>query len=106
MRYRTKPVDATDISHVPELVRLADEVRATRKPKSLRVADEEVGILLPPRRTAPERPPTAGRPAWRYLREDDTFWDIVGMSAAEDGPTDVSANKYRYLAEAYLRKAE
>jgi excisionase family DNA binding protein len=33
--------------------------------------------------------------------EDDPLWDIVGMIDDPDGPTDVSSNKHKYLAEAY-----
>jgi excisionase family DNA binding protein len=33
--------------------------------------------------------------------EDDPLWDIVGMIDSPDGPTDVSRNKHKYLAEAY-----
>jgi hypothetical protein len=39
----------------------------------------------------PEKGPTS---------EDDPLWNISGMVGDEyDGPTDVSSNKYRYIAE-------
>jgi hypothetical protein len=38
----------------------------------------------------------------RPTSEDDPLWNIVGMVGDEyDGPTDVSANHDKYLAEAY-----
>lgn len=40
----------------------------------------------------------------RYLTPEDTLWDIVGMDKSTDGPTDVSTNKNKYLAEAYLHE--
>jgi len=33
--------------------------------------------------------------------KDDPLWNIVGIGRS-DGPGDVSENKYKYLAEAYL----
>ena len=100
MDEEARTMEATDISEMPELVRLAEEVRHTNQPKSLRVGNEEVGVLRPPR----PRKPSARRRRTGCLREDDTFWNIVGMVTAEDGPTDVSSNKHHYLAEAYLPK--
>ena len=35
----------------------------------------------------------------RPVTADDPLWGIVGM--IDDGPTDVSTNKHRYLADAY-----
>jgi hypothetical protein len=99
MARETKNIETTDISQIPELLRLAREVRMTIQPKSLRIGGEEVGILMPPRKLRRRRP---GRTP--HLTADDSFWDIVGMSDAKEGPTDVSANKDRYLAEAYAPK--
>ena len=34
---------------------------------------------------------------------DDPLWGIIGIfDSGPDGPTDVSSNKYKYLAEAYV----
>jgi excisionase family DNA binding protein len=47
------------------------------------------------RRATPWRRP-------RAFTHDDPLWDIVGIAdSGPDGPTDVSTNKYKYLAEAY-----
>ena len=37
------------------------------------------------------------------LTQQDTIFNIIGMAKAE-GPTDVSANKHKYLADAYADK--
>jgi hypothetical protein len=38
----------------------------------------------------------------RPIEADDPLWDLVGIVGDEyEGPTDVSSNKYKYLAEAY-----
>lgn len=103
MNKETMDIDVTDVSHVPELPHLAKEVKESKRLKSLRVGDEEVSILMPPRANA--RPKTSAPTRRRqYLREDDASWHLVGMSSADDGPIDISANKHRYLAEAYTSK--
>jgi hypothetical protein len=38
---------ARDITDIPELSRLADEVRATRRPRILRRGNEDVAMLVP-----------------------------------------------------------
>jgi hypothetical protein len=38
----------------------------------------------------------------RPITAEDPLWNIVGMAdSGPDGPTDVSRNKHKYLAEAY-----
>jgi len=42
-------------------------------------------------------------PLGKPFTDADSLWDIVGMAGYDpDAPTDVSENKYKYLAEAYL----
>lgn len=102
MTEKTEPLEAADVSEMPELRRLAEQVRTTGRPTSLRVAGEEVGVLIPPR---PE-PKTTRKRRTRYLHPDDTFWNIVGMYSEPGDTTDVSRNKYKYLAEAYKPRKE
>lgn len=41
------------------------------------------------------------------ISADDPLWNIIGLwQSDEDGPTDVSQNKDRYLADAYALKPE
>src|SRR5947209_10900061 len=94
------PIDITD---APELARVADAVRKTGRPHALKRGDETIAVVRP----APKTKPRAGSPPPRRRRrrvftKDDPLWEIVGMFKADGGPTDVSDNVDKYLAEAYL----
>ena len=45
-----------DISHVPELLRIVEEVRATNEPRVLRREGEDLAILVPSSSTKRTRP--------------------------------------------------
>jgi hypothetical protein len=86
-----RELKTVDVTHVPELLRLAREVRASREPRVLRGDGEDLAILTP-----------TGS-AWRRTRrrelaEDDPLWTLVG-SATDAAPTDAS-KKHEYLGEA------
>ena len=49
MAGKPKPID---ISHFPELIRLAEEVRTTGEPRVLRHASEDLAVLMPIARRA------------------------------------------------------
>jgi hypothetical protein len=86
-----------DVSDTPELLRLAEEVRASRQPLVLAREDELLAVVRPvPRRRASRQ----------AQRESPNQWlgSLVGIARSE-GPTDVSANKHRYLAEAHRGEA-
>jgi len=43
----------------------------------------------------------------RPIEDDDPLWELVGIVGDEyEGPTDVSSNKYKYLADAYADLAK
>ncbi|MHB8645147.1 MAG: hypothetical protein ACYDAR_05090 [Thermomicrobiales bacterium] len=42
-----RELEPMDISNVPELLHLAEEVRATRSPRVLRSHDEDLAVLQP-----------------------------------------------------------
>jgi len=48
-------IDALDIDTMPELARIADEVAATGRPRSLRRGGREIAVLQPVDRTRPRR---------------------------------------------------
>lgn len=95
---------SVDVSDSPALLRLAEQVRISGHPRALRAANREVGVLIPPRQ-ARRRAARRAAPRGSYLRPEDTLWNLVGIGASEDGSADVSENKHRFLAEAYLPKA-
>jgi hypothetical protein len=90
-----KELKHIDISDVPELLRIVEDMRATNEPRVLQRANEDVAILRPVKRSAKRRV-LRGRPT----SADDPLWKLVGIGESE-GPGDVSTNKYKYLADAY-----
>jgi hypothetical protein len=48
----------TEIGHIPELLRLAEEVRATREPRVLTRDREALAVLSPAKTRRPRRPKT------------------------------------------------
>ena len=83
-----------DISRIPELPKLVQEVRQTNEPSILREESEDVAMLTPlkpvTKRGVRSKPTTA----------DDPLWKLVGIG--HSGKGDISANKHKYLADAYL----
>jgi hypothetical protein len=80
-----------EIGDKPELLRLVEEVEASGKPCVLQRNGQDVAVMLPIEADALEL---------RSTSEDDPLWGIVGMFTS-DGPSDVSSNKHKYLADAY-----
>ncbi len=52
MAHELNPID---ISNTPDLLRLAEEVAASGKPRVLRRADEDVAVLMPVKKAASRR---------------------------------------------------
>ena len=90
-----KEPNRIDISSIPELLKLVHEVRQTNEPSILREESEDVAMLTPlkpaAKRSARGKPTSA----------DDPLWKLVGIG--HSGKGDISENKHKYLAEAYLR---
>ena len=113
-----------EVSSIPELERLVEAVRRTRKPCCLTQSGQDVALVVPvpasakPRRraksdvqahdeparrlaaggvAAKRRPTARGKP----MTADDPFWQLVG-SATDAVPTD-AAKKHEYLAEHLTR---
>jgi len=42
----------------------------------------------------------------RQLTRASSLWSVVGAITEASGPTDISANKHKYLTEAYLENHE
>jgi hypothetical protein len=89
-----------DISNLPEVLRLAEEVQATGEPRVLTRGDQQVALLSPV--NPAELPPAAlTEQDDSCAATDNVFGNIIGI-ARSGGPTDVAENKHKYLAEAYL----
>ena len=96
MAKELKPID---VSQLPELLRIAEQVRASVEACVLKRDHEELAVLSPVNRAR-----TARRRKSGLIAKDDALWDIVGLAGDDKGPTDVSRNKHKYLAEAYATK--
>jgi hypothetical protein len=95
-----KEIKTTDVSHLPDLLSLAEEVQSTRTPRVLTRGEHELAVLQP--LGSPAR--VMRRSRARATSSDDPLWNIIGMAdpyLAPDAPTDVAENVDRYLAEAY-----
>ena len=95
-------VVAVEISNLPHLLALAEEVQASGESRLLKCGDREVALITPvERKTGGPRRPRRGD---RRTHEDDPLWNIIGAgdtAGSPDDPTDVAANKHKYLADAY-----
>jgi hypothetical protein len=83
-----------DISRMPELLSIAQEVRSTNEPRILQQDSEDVAMLTPI--TPVAKRIVRGKPT----SADDPLWKLIGIG--HSGKGDISGNKHKYLAEAYL----
>ena|SRR3990167_7785102 len=96
-----KDLKPLDITHTPEVLRLAEEVAKSGIPRILRRDNEDVAVISP----ATSNPDTIGQ--GKPTSKDDPLWEIIGIANAADFPNvpkDVSSNIDKYLAEAYDSK--
>jgi len=89
-----KDLKRIDISGIPELLSIAHEVRSANESRILRQDGEDLAILTPIKPAAKRS--ARGKP----VTKDDSLWKLVGIG--HSGAGDISANKHKYLAEAYL----
>lgn len=92
----SKELKTIDISRIPELVRIAEEVYASGESRVLRRRRKDLVVLRP--LGSSNRAACRGKP----FTKEDSLWNIVGIGRS--GLTDVSENKHKYLAEAYATK--
>jgi hypothetical protein len=91
---RTKAVRTIEISDIPELVRLVEEVRASGKSRVLRRDKENLAILRPVR----SRKKASPQP--RPVTRDDPLFRLVGIGQSGI-PGGISEKKHEYLLKAY-----
>lgn len=97
-----KEIERIDIGSVPELMHIVQRVRETGEPCILRRDSEDLAILAPVGTGLKKRPRVLrGKP----ISADDPLWKMVGIGDS-GGPGDVSENKHKYLAEAYLHETK
>lgn len=95
-----------DVTHMPELLRLAEEVRRTGQSVVLTDGERELAMLTPlvpastTTRTTRRSSKSANRNDWLL-----GLIDIGANVTPADHATDVSANKHKYLADAYDAEA-
>lgn len=91
------------VQETAQMLKLAP-ITVRRYIRSGRLPAVKVGRAIRVRREAVDSLLTPVIPAGRPLTYEDSLWKIVGIAGGEgddDGPTDVSSNKHKYLAEAY-----
>jgi hypothetical protein len=96
----TRRPQALEIGNIPELLRVAEEVRASRPPRVLKRGGDEIAVI------APVEAPSAGKRR-KVAEAPPNAWseDLVGI-ASSAGPGNVSSNKHKYLAEAYAAESD
>jgi hypothetical protein len=88
-----KELQPIDVTNIPDLLRLAKDVRETQIPRVLKQGDDEIAVVTPVARAR-----IRSRRAKPIARSDSLF-GIVGL-AHSNGATDVSENVDKYLADA------
>ena len=89
-----KEVQSVDISHVPEVLRLAEEVQKTKQPRLLTRDDKQLAVIMPLQQGRPR-----GRRTGAITRDDPLFRMIgTGRSGIPGG---ISGRKYDYFAKAF-----
>jgi hypothetical protein len=89
-----KPQRRIDISNIPELLIMAQEVRSTNESRILQQESEDLAMLTPIEPVAKRS--VRGKPT----SADDPLWKLIGIG--HSGKGDISENKHKYLADAYL----
>jgi hypothetical protein len=87
-----------DIGNMPELLSMAQEVHSTNEARILKHESEDLAMLTPIKLVAKRAP--RGKPT----TPDDPLWKLVGIG--HSGKGDISENKHKYLADAYLHHKE
>jgi hypothetical protein len=83
-----------NISSIPELVKLAQEVRNTNEPRILQQEREDLALLSPV--PAKKRAKTKAKP----VTSDDALFRLIGIGKSGI-PGGVSGKKHEYLARVY-----
>ena len=83
-----------DISRMPELLRMVQEVRSTNESRILQQEREDLALL------SPVRPKTRSKVKAQPVTSDDALFRLIGIGKSGI-PGGVSGKKHEYLARAY-----
>jgi hypothetical protein len=83
-----------DISRIPELLSIAQEVRATNEPAVLQQESEDLALL------SPVRPKKRSKTTAQPVTSDDALFRLIGIGKSGI-PGGISGKKHEYLAHAY-----
>jgi hypothetical protein len=83
-----------DISRMPELLSIAQEVRSTNEPRILQQESEDLALL------SPVRPKKRSQNKAQPVTTDDALFRLIGIGKSGI-PGGVSGKKHEYLARAY-----
>jgi hypothetical protein len=83
-----------DISRIPELLSIAQEVRATNEPAVLQQESEDLALL------SPVRPKKRSKTTAQPVTSDDALFRLIGIGKSGI-PGGISGKKHEYLARAY-----
>jgi hypothetical protein len=93
---KEKAPNRIDISRMPELLSIAQEVQSTNEPAILQQESEDLAILSPVLPKNKKRSKTTAQPVTR----DDALFRLIGIGKSGI-PGGVSGKKHEYLARAY-----
>jgi poly-gamma-glutamate capsule biosynthesis protein CapA/YwtB (metallophosphatase superfamily) len=76
-----------DITNIPELARIAEEVEATKTPRELKRENKTVAVIMPVKSRSSQKKPT-----WEHIQATFGSWNDVDAEA-------MIANIYRWRKE-------
>ena len=91
---KEKEPQRINISSIPELLKLVQEVRTTNEPAVLQQESEDLALLSPVRPKKPSK--IKAKPVTR----DDALFQLIGIGKSGI-PGGISGKKHEYLARAY-----
>jgi hypothetical protein len=83
-----------DISRMPELLHMVQEVRITNEPRILQQDSEDLALL------SPVRPKKRSQTKAQPVTSDDALFRLIGIGRSGI-PGGISGKKHEYLARAY-----
>jgi hypothetical protein len=89
-----KELKRIDISSIPELLSLVQEVRRTNEPRILQEESEDLALL------SPVLPKSRAKSKGKAVTSDDALFRLIGIGKSGI-PGGISGKKHEYLARAY-----